>query len=243
MSDNDIFNTDKDDKTPLTPPAVKVPDDTPPSDDLLLGMIVNSDGEQKYKTRDDALKGAAHANVHIAKLEQELLALRDAHDKQPKLDDVISAIQSQQKPPVVDEKTDNISLTDIQALVNQTLEQNSVKQIRELNVAEVTGKFKELYGDKASETLYGKANDLGMSQEEINSLISTNPTAVFRMLGVAETKPTAKATIDGSVNPQVFDGVKPPEIKSSMGYLSSDQLKTNWLESKARTYEKLGLTG
>lgn len=242
MSDNDIFNTGDKDKTPVPVPEEKVITPTAANYDPLLGMIVNQDGEQKYKTVEEALKGAGHANTHIAKLEQELTALRDAHDKQPKLDDVISAIQSQQVKPIEDVKTDNVSLTEIQALVNQTLEQNSVKQVRELNVAEVTGRFKELYGDKASETLYGKANDLGMSQEEINSLIATNPTAVFRMLRVEETKPTGMPPIDSTVNSQNFQDKKLPEISSSMGYLDNGKLEKNWLESKARVYEKLGLT-
>ena len=79
-----------------------------------------------------------------------------------------------------------------------------------------------------------------MSQEEINSLIAINPTAVFRMLGVdTNTKPIIN-TDTGDVNSQNFQEKAPNAVPSSMGYISSKQLESNWIESKKRTNEKNG---
>jgi len=241
--DQDLFNKTPTDKDPAPAPQDKDLSGTPTNYDPLLGMIVNSDGQQKYTTVEEALKGANHANSHISNLEKELKDLRDAQEKQPKLDDVIAAIQSQnnQDPGNTDDgKPKQLTAADIQGMVEQTMTNISTKATTEQNISTVTGKFKELYGDKASETLYGKANDLGMSQEEINSLISTNPTAVFRMLGIDENIKPDVNTDTGNIDPQNFQQKAPSEIPSSMGYVSSKQLEANWLESKKRTNEKHG---
>lgn len=242
MSNQDLFDDKTENKDNEQTPAPQDKVQQPNQNDYnpLLGMIVNADGEQKYKSVEDALKGASHANSHIANLEQQVRELQTAKDSAANLDDVIKAIQTQKDTP-----TDNsdpqqaITASDIQKMVESTIQNNTQQATAKENIAKVTGKFKELFGEKASETLYGKAENLGMSHEEINGLISTNPTAVFRMLGIDENNKQSLNTDVGNVNPQNFNQENNTPAPSSMGYISSNQLTENWLKTKERVNKEL----
>lgn len=244
MSDQDIFNEEinKDNDPQKATPDVD-PQKQPSNDfNQMLGMIVNAEGEQKYGNVEDALKGAAHAQTHIAKIESELAELRNANTNSAKLDDVMNALQSQNEPD--QSNSDNgITMTDIQRVVQESLNNANEETARKTNIANVAGKFKELYGEKASETLYGKAEDLGLNREEINSLISKNPKAALKVLGIEEGQQKQTINTDtSSVNTSGFEQSHEPELKSSMGYLSTKELTDNWKASVARTNKKLGLT-
>lgn len=243
MSDQDLFDKDetKDKDKQQVTPDVNQPIQTP-NYDQMLGMIVDAEGKVKYNSVDDALKGAAHAQAHIANLEQELAALRENGEGSKKIEDIITALQSQKNDdnkPSDDGQPKGLSATDIQALVKDVVTDINSEATQNQNIKEVTGKFVELYGDKASETLYSKANDLGMSNEDINSLIAKNPAAAFRVLGVdVKAKPVLDVT-QNSVNSENFQQKGEPQVESSMGYITSKKLKENWLASKERTNKRL----
>ena len=242
MSDQDLFNKDNDKIPPVETPPVESTQNQSPNYDLQLGMIVDAEGKAKYGSVDDALKGAAHAQAHIANLEQELAALRTDGEGSKKIEDVIAALQSQKdndQKPADDGQPKGLSATDIQDLVKNAVRDINSQATQEQNIVSVTSKFKELYGEKASETLYSKANDLGMSKEDINGLIAKNPTAAFRVLGVdVKAKPNLDVT-HSSVNSEQFQEKGEPKIESSMGYVTSKKLTSNWLASKAKTNERL----
>ena len=48
--------------------------------------------------------------------------------------------------------------------------------------------------------------------------------------------------MQNSVNSENFQEKGKPEVESSMGYVTTKKLTSNWLESKKRTNERLGLT-
>ena len=240
MSDQDLFNNDNNDQTP---PA-KTPDGGQPAQspnyDQMLSMIVNGDGAQKYKSVDEALKGAAHAQAHIEKLEKELETARNSQNDSTKLEDLIEALKSKQEQDhtPAPESTPQITPDIIEQLVESKLNDISTKTTREQNITAVTSKFRELYGEKASETLYSKANDLGMSKEDINSLIASNPKAAFKVLGVDDShKPDVNVNSD--VNTENFNHKPAPQTKSAMGYVSTKELTESWMASKKKTLDRL----
>jgi len=104
MSDQDIFNKETD-KDLITPPIVdpiiaKVIDKKEPTESYnqMLGMIINTEGEQKYSNIEEALKGAAHAQSYIAKLETELAEAKTSGATTSKLEDILSAVKTQTTP-------------------------------------------------------------------------------------------------------------------------------------------------
>lgn len=248
MSDQDLFkesnepvkevpNTD----SPTSEP--KAPTENSPEYEQMLSMIVNGEGKPKYTSIEDALKGAAHAQAHIANLERDMAELRASGENTKKIEDVIASIKAgeedQPVQPSPDEGHKSFTESDIQALVKNAVSDITTKSVQEKNIKEVTGKFRELYGEKASETLYSKAEDLGMSKEDINSLIAKTPKAAFRILGIGDNKESSMS-FNSDVNTESFRGKPPTQAKSSMGYISEKDLTSNWLSVKERTKEKLG---
>lgn len=241
MSDQDLFEGDKDKPvTPVTPEPGKEPQSIDYTS--MLSVIVNQEGKPKYSTVEDALKGAAHAQAHIAKLEQEMADLKAKSESAKKIEDLIGVLEAKKgdTPPTSQEPT-KVDPADIQKIVQDVLQDVNTKATREQNVKTVTSVFKKLYNEKASETLYGKAEDLGMSKADINSLIASNPKAALKLLGVDDKQVSTVDSISTSVNPNHLQGKPPEKPKSVMGYTSEKDMTASWLATKLRTYEKLGI--
>lgn len=240
----DLFKKDEskdDDKAAGDKPVENNQDGTI---ETYLGLILNDEGKQKYSTPEEALKGSVHAQSHIANLEAELKTLRANDDKSASMEKIIKALQDN-KGVDKDDKTVAPVVTEeaLGEMLTGILNERESVSARETNVTTVTSVFSKLYGDKASETMYGKANDLGFSKDEINQLIATNPQAAMKVLGVESVKPVAKdVTIEGGVNSAALNLEKgEPEVKSSMGYISSKELDDNFKASQARTLKRLGV--
>lgn len=241
MSDNDLFNNEEKPKDEGTPK-----DDKPTGVegvDTYLALIQNEDGTQKYATAADALKGSVHAQSHIQNLEAELKDLRAGAENNKSLEDIMDAINQKQTPtgePAAD-KTPGITSEMLTDTVGRLLEERERVSTQENNVTTVTAIFLDRYGEKASETMYTKAKDLGFSRSEINSMIATNPKAALNILGV-EGKPSSAAdlvTSEGSVMAESFAHKGEVVQKSVMGSTNSKALTEAWEISKAATLKRL----
>jgi len=235
----DIFDgTPKDDGTPDATPAEGVS-----STDTYLGLILNDEGEQKYKTAEEALKGSVHAQAHITNLEAELKELRTKSDKNDGLEEVLEALRKKtgdDKPP---EQAAGISADDIAKQVETMLVERDVKTATQSNIATVVNTFKKLYGDKASETMYKKADDLGFNENEINSMIATNPKAALTVLGIGkdvkiESDPV---TSGGGMSVDLSSGKPVEKPETIMGATNSKQLTDAWKLSQEATNKRLGV--
>jgi hypothetical protein len=160
-------------------------------------MIKNENGEQKYKSVEDALKALAHSQAFIPQLKNELdttkSQLSQAQAQANKIEELERAIlqltQNTQKP---NEPPATVNEELIAKMVNDSLNKVTTAQKQKENLATVINKVQEVHGEKAGEFFYGKAKELGFEADEINTLAAKNPTAVFKMLGIesANTKNT-----------------------------------------------------
>lgn len=187
MSDQTIF--EQQNTQPVTPATTT---NQPSSGDNvadLLKLIVNDKGEPKYKTIQDALVGLQHANAHIQTLvtekrqvEQEKLSLQTAAEKVAELERVVSELTKapppQATPAVIDP-------TQIQELVSQAISETKTKEEQKQNTSVVVNAAKQTFGEKAEELFYSRAQDVGLSREQINSLAASSPQAALKILGLA----------------------------------------------------------
>ncbi len=243
MPDQDLFDENK-----VTNPADGAPTGNPEANndgaaetaDQLLATIVNENGEQKYTSTEDALKGAAHAQTHIKDLESELAELRDKGNATEKLDELLEAVKS--KGSGQGEAASTMKPEDVLTIVKEHLDNSKAAEARENNISNVTKVFRDRYGKDASEKLYGKAEDLGLGKEEINRMIANNPTAALKILG--ENAPKTLKGSDpiagiGSVDTSQFQGTPSPKPTSVMGPTSSKNLQDAWKASQQKTLERL----
>ena len=122
--------------------------------DTYLGLIVNEDGSQKYATAEEALKGGVHAQTHIATLEKELKSLREGANKDEGMEKILEALQGKSKSDEEDESK-GVTADDIAQVVTQLMDNRESVTQEKRNITTVVDKFKSVYGEKASETLYG----------------------------------------------------------------------------------------
>jgi DNA repair exonuclease SbcCD ATPase subunit len=187
---------------------------TPSSNDQLAHLLTgikNERGEQKYKTVEDALNALKHSQDYIPQLsdklrqqEQELIAAKAAADKITELENTLKALTQQSQTPPSTPTPQGMSEEQVAALVSKTLTQAQQAEVAKNNLSKVVNTVKQAFGDKAEEVFYGKAQELGMSMEEINSLAARTPTAALKLLGVEGSTPTPQPNNAGSINTSAF---------------------------------------
>lgn len=240
MSDQDLFDDATEHKSAEGEPTSKPAATPDPAADLLKG-IVNDDGQPKYNSVEEALKGAAAGQEHIRKLENELKELRERGNAEDKFDELLAAVK-ESKGSGQGEEASTMKPEDVLDVVKSYLSDTKAAETRDSNIKKVTNHFRTKYGKDASEKLYSKAEDLGFSKSEINTLIANNPDAVLKTLGEdkAPTKSADPATVSG-VNPAQFAGQADHKPETIMGPTSSAKLTDAWKDSKRRTLERLGI--
>lgn len=216
MSDNSIFQNQNPggDQTPPQPGT----SNTQPSQSAelvtMLASIKNENGEQKYKTVEDAIKALSHSQAFIEQLKQETATARAeaerAKAEASKIAEMEKAVQEllqgskqSQAPATPTQTIDEASIANI---VQKTLTETQQKTIREQNLSQVVKKLQEKFGTTVETEFYGKAQELGFSKAEINDLAAKSPAAVFRIFGITDGgKQTTASPNQSTVNTTNFN--------------------------------------
>lgn len=180
----------------------------------LLNNVKNERGEPKYRDLSEALKGLQHAQAYIPELKQENATLKqqlmelNAKVEQFKTveDTVLKLTATSQESASTKTGLDEQSVAEI---INRTLTQKETQAAQKANLTKVTSALITKFGENAEKEFYGKASELGMSIEQINTLASQSPQAVFKMLGIdapttqtGVTLPTASSANTVAITPQ-----------------------------------------
>lgn len=188
------------------------PESTNPLEDLLK-EVRNENGDPKYKTVEEALKALKHAQEYIPKVkeektqaERELEELRKEVERLQNLEETVLELTQKQEQT----STNGVALDEegIAKLVEQTLTKKELEELHRKNQAEVVQVMTEKFGDEAEKVFYSKAQELGLSVEEMNALAARSAKSVLTLLGVTETvahQQTPKTSpTQGSVNTSAF---------------------------------------
>lgn len=158
----------------------------------LLASIKNDRGEQKYKTAEEALKALGHSQSHIPNLQQQLEAksreveaLATQKAEVDALKETVAKLTEKLTEKVQETPGTQLSEAAIAEIVGQQLSAKQQEQIAAGNRQSVSQAMSKQFGDKAAEVFYGKAQELGMTREQINSLAASSPQAVLTMFGVS----------------------------------------------------------
>ncbi len=215
MSDQDtsIFGSQQTQATPADQNTSGVsPTQTDADLATLLVSIKNERGEQKYRTVHDALKALGHSQEYIPELsqklkqqEQELAEARAAAAKVAELERVVQSL-TEAKSSTETPSTPGLSQDQVAEQVVRILSEQEKKRVAESNVATVVNTVKKVYGDKAESVFYGRAQELGMTVDQFNSLAASTPKAVLKLLGLED-----KAVMPSQSPTQTFNttGLEP----------------------------------
>ena len=207
MPEHNIFN-----QSTTTDPVVATtanPQTVDPFADL-LGSIKNERGEPKYKDVQTALEALRHSQEYIPQLKSQkeetdakLAALAVEVERLKNIEQSVQQLTQQNDRAQGTPAAVGLSADDVANLVNQTLSAKEKQAIASANINAVVSQVQQAFGDKAGELFYTKAEELGMTKEQINNLAAQSPTAVLKLFGL-EHKPVqrtgAGAPPAGSIN-------------------------------------------
>lgn len=183
--------------------------------DTLLSEIRNDRGEPKYRSVEDGLNALRHSQDHIrnltnekSQLEAEVASLRQ---KVSEIDELRATVQKlAQRPETSD--TQNKPQLDEETIANLVDTRLTLKQqeaAKQANQRLVAAKLTERFGEKASESFYSKASQLGIASEDFEALAAKSPKAVLTMFGLdgdVAPKQTLKSPPQSQLNTEHFQG-------------------------------------
>lgn len=241
MSDNVFSNPEATDKPNSAAPTGAAPSgqegsSAKPTDpttlfaDQLAG-IKTADGRQKYADVPTALSGLAHAQNHITDLTNRLKDLEEQMAKAKGMEEVLDRINSANKTGSEQPSVKGLSEADVASLLERMLNEKESSSKANENETRFSQQLVKLYGDKATEMMKAKANELGISVDFLRSVVQKSPKAAlayFTDKEIEDASPTTKG-----LNTAAFQ--KSPQTNNSLEEARSKLFgKDNSLVSKWR---------
>lgn len=156
--------------------------------DYLTELV--GDGK-KFKDVKDLAKGKAFSDLHIQTLEKTLNQMREELQTRKTAEELINQIALTKPNANPDRTGDNLPPDADAGKIKSGLTPEDVeklfaeregKQRRENNLATVSTKLTELYGDNAQSAVQAKAKELGLSGDYLRSMAQEAPNAFLALL-------------------------------------------------------------
>lgn len=227
---NPIDQTNSNDVTPSASPTVEPVVNQAQATDPnslfahQLASIKTDDGRQKYADVPTALNSIPHAQGRIAEQAEEIRKLQEELAKRQGAEEILKQLKSQQAPV---EQPSNVGIdeTTIAQMLDKRLTQRETEAKQNANASQVLNHLKTTFGDKAESQFNAKAQQLGLSVQQLSDLARQAPQAALAFFNAPAPSP-ANPTM-GSVNtnvlqtkPQqpdnatIFNGGTSPSIQS-----------------------------
>lgn len=164
----------------------------PPSDNLqdLLKNIKNDQGEQKYKSLEDALVALDHSQKYIPELktqlsgtQQELNEMKVKMEKFGNIEETVQRLLAQKQEPQAHTPPSATGLDEqaVMKLVQQSLQARESQTQMQVNQKTVNDALVAKFGDKVIETLESKAKELNTTRQALGELAKNNPKLVLAL--------------------------------------------------------------
>lgn len=172
----------------------------------LLNSVRNESGQPKYKDIPTAIDALKHSQDYISQLKAEkerlaaeLEASRVAAEKAKELEATITRLTSQQQP--TQQPASVIPEEVVANVVQQALLKREAEATQTANISQVTSQMQQAFGAEAEKVFYAKAQEIGLTQVQINALAAQSPQAVLKLFGMDQKPaPQTFSTTTGSVN-------------------------------------------
>lgn len=253
MPDQDIFSDNNQNKNQQPNPAGTPPQSqTDPFVDL-LAEIKNENGENKYKSVEDALKALKASQQFIETLkeekkgtESELEAARTELAKMSNIEDFVNRISPNaepKKPEPTGNENKGLSEEEITKLLESALARRETQFQQDNNLSSVISIISQEHGDKASDFIATRAKELNTTPAQLRDLAKSNPTMALTLLNVKSKAPIqpSQSTINSNTN--IPNNNEPPKFTkgASRGGMSQKELLEMWRGVKDYTYKQLNV--
>jgi hypothetical protein len=167
---------------------------------------------KKFSDVDKLAEGKLAGDRHIETLEAELADLRANLEKRMTAEEILSEIKNSQKDSADEgnqshvegnQSRGDIELNDIVSLVDQRMNEKSVKEVADSNRAKVNKQLVEKLGDvdTAKKFVDSKAVELGLAPESLVAMAEQSPDAFMKLVDVPQA-PRGSNDIDSTHSTQ-----------------------------------------
>jgi hypothetical protein len=153
---------------------------------------------KKFKSPEELARGKAESDAYIEhmkarmdELRQDYTKLHSEYNAGPKLKETLDQYmqelkqsQSNQLPPVQDDKSGVFDEAKIGELVQQQIQAREQLRLEENNAKTVESKLQEAYGPNYKQIVSQQINQMGVSVELFNDLARKTPSLLYRTLGL-----------------------------------------------------------
>lgn len=152
---------------------------------------------RKYQSEEDAFKGLAHANEHIAKVEAEAAALREKLAVQSGVEELLKKhvnpsivqtpqLEAQKGQENTTPKTQAPEPKDVSDLVREALQQQQTEAQKATNLTQAVTTLDKVYGSRelTEQAVQKRAQELGYSVGFLKEAAETSPAGFYAMMGV-----------------------------------------------------------
>lgn len=214
-----------------------------------LMNITREDGTPKYESIEKALDALKNSQDHIARLEADNAELRRLTEEAKKLEDTIKQmggnVNNEEKPKEVT-PSDNGGLSEAAAveLVKKILNESKQTDVAVNNLRTVNDKLKAKFGEKASEVVAQKAQELNTTTEKLKQLSLENPNLVLSLFGTTLSGTPSPATSNYTFKPEVKnEEIKRPEKSLLSGVGATDKNRAALMAKiREEVYRKNNIT-
>lgn len=202
-----------------------------------LQGIKNSEGSQKYRSVEDALKGAANAQEHIKTLERENAELRGLKTKLETMEELLVRLEQGKR----EDQPAAPRIEDTEQLVDSRIKSYLKQQEEASNRHKVLDTLRSKYGSKTEEIMKVRATELGFSLTDLGSMAAKSPVAVLELFKAA---PTTGSSVHSTVNTQAISPQKPVAVppKNLMQGATNKEVISYLRELKGEIEQEMGLT-
>lgn len=157
---------------------------------------------KKFQDAAALARAKVESDNFIKRLQQETAGLREELKTRTTVDEFVNKLKNSegqqnpaQDPPAGNEDTKrSTSPEEIEALIEQTLTKRQTQVQKENNYRQTVNAINEAFGTDAPSIVKAKANELGMSLQQLKEIAETNPKAFLRLVE-ADNPPTREADL------------------------------------------------
>jgi hypothetical protein len=213
----------------------------------LLKNIKNENGEQKYKSLEDALVALDHSQKYIPELKNQLTGtqaqLEEMKAQMAKFNNIEESVQrllaQQQTQRETPPEVTGLDEQAVMKLVQDSLKQSEQVKLLMSNQQKVNDALVGKYGEKAIEVLDAKAAELHTTRQALGELSKQNPDLVLALFSTpANKEPNPAVNGRRTPNPQpVVEELEKP-TKSLLSGVSAREQADRLVKIRQAVYNK-----
>lgn len=162
---------------------------------------------KKFSDNESLARGKFESDRHVTNLERQIAELREDIDKGTQITDLMEMVRKQNESTDKTETTSTESHSEtssgqmtedeLKDLISTHVSERDKQAAEARNLAEADKALKDKYGETSARVVKERADDLGMSVEEMQQFASKNPKGFFRLMNMDSTRKESGSFVGG----------------------------------------------